>query len=223
MKDSLHTLCYATTLGVVCALLLTGASSTLAPYRKANAKAEKVRNILSVLGVDHDPQAPAEALVKVFEDNIRVVEGGRVDLYQYLGGPDSAGVRAVAVPFDGPGLWGPIEGFLALAPDMKTIRGITFHKQEETPGLGGEIAAPCKAPGKPHDKELCPAKFRHRFEGKQIVDAAGAVGIYIRRPGRALKINEVDGITGATMTCQKVEAMLNEVAARVAEERNKDG
>ena len=84
--------------------------------------------------------------------------------------------------------------------DMKTIRGLTFSRQEETPGLGGEIAAPW---------------FRDQFVGKSIVDRAGKPGISIG--GAQDAPNAVDAITGATMTCDKLEAVLNQVAAKFAE------
>jgi Na+-transporting NADH:ubiquinone oxidoreductase subunit C len=109
----------------------------------------------------------------------------------------------VAVPFAGDGLWGPIRGFLALEADRRTIRGIAFHEQEETPGLGGEIAGEA---------------FRAQFRGKRIVAADGTPGIVIRRGKGAQAVNEVDGITGATMTCEKVQAMLNRLIARIAKE-----
>jgi Na+-transporting NADH:ubiquinone oxidoreductase subunit C len=78
---------------------------------------------------------------------------------------------------------------------MRTIRGLTFYHHEETPGLGGEISADW---------------FREQFVGKKIVDASGKGGIVIRMGGD-LAGNEVDGITGATMTCDKVQEMLNNV------------
>jgi Na+-transporting NADH:ubiquinone oxidoreductase subunit C len=109
----------------------------------------------------------------------------------------------VAVPFAGQGLWGPIKGFLALKPDLKTIHGVTFHEQEETPGLGGEIGADW---------------FRDQFKGKSIEDAQGKRGIRIRRGGGATGPNEVDAITGATMTSERVEEMLNAAVARIAGE-----
>ena len=109
-------------------------------------------------------------------------------------------VVAAAVKFIGPGLWGPIKGFLALEPDMKTIRGLTFYEQEETPGLGGEIAS---------------SWFRKQFVGKSIVDEKGNPGIIISSSGEAAP-NKVDGISGATMTCDKVQIMLNELIDKIS-------
>ncbi len=205
MKGSLHALAFAAALGTLCALLLTGAGAFTAPYRRANARAEEVRSILGVLRVPHEPDLTSEELLKVFARSVKAEDRGGLRLYLYR--REGGCVKAVAVPFCGPGLWGPIEGFLALEPDMRTIRGIAFHRQEETPGLGGEIVA---------------ASFRRRFEGKSIVKESGRPGIRIIRGGGASEANEVDGISGATMTCEKVEAMLNEAITRLAKVRHAD-
>ena len=209
MRSSPYTLAFAAVLGSVCALVLTGVGAFTAPYRKANARAEEIRGILDVLQVPYQLDLTSKGLLEVFARNVGTEDRGGLKLYLYR--QERGGVKAVAVPFAGPGLWGPVEGFLALESDMRTIRGIAFHKQEETPGLGGEIAA---------------ASFRRQFEGKSIVDEAGRPGIRILRAGaespEAKGANEVDGITGATTTCEKVQAMLNEIIARIARARDAD-
>ncbi len=196
MKGSLHTFVYAAIMGVVCALLLTGVGRFTAPYREANEKAEKVGNILGVLGVSVEQGASAGELLALFKDKVQMQEAGSLTMYMYRGDDDS--LQAAAVPFFGPGLWGPVEGILSLNPDMRTIRGISFYKQEETPGLGGEIGS---------------SWFQDQFQGKSIEGADGRLGMRVRVG--ASGPNEVDAITGATMTCDKVEAMLNSVIEKV--------
>lgn len=200
MKGNGYTLCYAAILGSACALLLTFVSNFTEPYRKANEEAEKNLNILLALNVPFEQGASAEQLVEVYNANVHEKNKDDLTLYEYASQEDKDTILAVAVKFAGPGLWGPVEGFLAMEPDMKTIRGITFFKQEETPGLGGEIAAPW---------------FTDQFKGKSIVGADGKVGIVIGGGGMELAINEVDAISGATMTCDKVQAMLNEVIEKL--------
>ena len=92
---------------------------------------------------------------------------------------------AVAVPFSGPGLWGGIEGVMALEPDLVTIRGVRFYKQEETPGLGGEIGSDT---------------FQNQFAGKRMISPEGVAGFRIVKPGTGADVNSVDGISGATLT-----------------------
>jgi len=205
MKGSLYTIVYAVVLGTVCAVFLTGAGQFTKKYRDANERADQVRNILRVLDVPFDAEAPARELLELFNRNVREIELDGLRVFQYV---DSGKVKGSAVAFEGQGLWGPVHGLLALEPDMKTIRGVSFYKQEETPGLGGEIASDW---------------FQDQFKGKSIVDAAGKAGIRIRS-GKHLGSNEVEAITGATMTSDKVEIMLNEVIRRIVEEgKSHDG
>ena len=205
MKDSIHTLLFAVTLGLICATALTGADRFTAERKKANAKAEEIRNILSVLGIEFAPSASSNELVEVFEKNVQVETRGKLRQYAYRPSGADAQPLAVAIPFGGPGLWGPVRGFLSLKADMRTIAGITFHEQEETPGLGGEIAS---------------ETFTRQFEGKSITDPSGNPGMRIRRGG-GQGPNEVDGITGATMTCEKVEAMLNATITLIVQEQER--
>ena len=199
MKNNVYTLCYAGVLGTVCALLLTAVASFTRPYQEANEEAEKNRNILGVLQVPYPADSSSQELVKIYEDNVRKEQSGELDMFRY----NSGDTETVAIGFEGPGLWGPVKGFLALDKDMRTIRGVTFYEQEETPGLGGEIAADW---------------FREQFVGKSIVDEAGNAGIIISNDeGEAP--NKVDAISGATMTCDKVQAMLNEVIKSIVEEK----
>ena len=43
------------------------------------------------------------------------------------------------IPVYGNGLWGPINGFIALNEDKATIFGVYFNHESETAGLGAEI------------------------------------------------------------------------------------
>lgn len=203
MKGSVYTLSYAGVLGAVCALLLTAAASFTAPYKKANADAERNRNILNVLQVPYSAEVSAHELVKTFETNVHLEHLGELKIYRYIPPRDSGKNETVAVAFEGPGLWGPIKGFLALGQDMKTIHGITFYEQEETPGLGGEIVS---------------SWFRKQFVGKLIVGEDGNPGIIISSSGESAP-NKVDAISGATMTCDKVQMILNDVIKSIIKEK----
>ncbi len=201
MKGSLYALVYAAVLGAVCALLLTGAADFTEDRRVANQKAEEALNILLALKVPLPDSVSSKQVVEAHKENVQEQMQGDLTTYEY---EVNGKVLATAMRFAGPGLWGPIKGFLALEQDMKTIRGITFYEQEETPGLGGEIVT---------------EGFRKRFVGKTIHDKDDNVGIVICKPGSAKEQNEIDGITGATMTCDKVQAMLNEVIKSIVEEK----
>ncbi|UCG50074.1 MAG: FMN-binding protein [Phycisphaerales bacterium] len=194
MKNNLYTLCYAAILGMACSVLLTATKNFTEPYRAANARADEIRHILAALKVPLKADQPSKRLLDIFNRVVVKRELGDMVTYEYVPSGTQGRVEAIALRFSGPGLWGPIKGLLALESDAETIRGVTFYEHEETPGLGGKISS---------------ASFREQFEGKSIVNETGKFGIVIRKGDSQLARNSVHGITGATMTCNKVEAMLN--------------
>lgn len=193
MKGNFYTLSYAGILSTVCALLLAATASFTRPYQEANKEAEETLNILTALKVPLGEKVSAMALREIYEENVKKQEQGEITLYVYSPADADGETEAVVVRFEGSALWGPVKGFLALESDMRTIRGITFYEQEETPGLGGEIVTDW---------------FRQQFEGKSILDADGKPGIIIKGKGATAQ-NQVDAISGATMTCDKVQEMIN--------------
>lgn len=106
-------------------------------------------------------------------------------------------VLAYCFPVYGKGLWSSIYGYIALDRDLDTVLGITFHKQGETPGLGGEIQYP---------------EFQSRFNGKKIFETGKLVAVTVLK-GKAdtslpAALHQVDGITGATITGKGVTMLL---------------
>lgn len=97
----------------------------------------------------------------------------------------------------GNGLWDEIWGNIALKDDKKTIAGVAFDHQGETPGLGAEI-------------KDNPA-WKAQFSGEQIYDENGKfTSIAVVKGGSDPEnIHAVDGITGATITADGVAAMLD--------------
>ena len=209
MRDRVRTVTFAAVLGLVCSLLLVVANTITAPYRTANERAEEIKNFLYALDVPVDPRADSKTLLEIFNKNVRIREVGSLSFYEYI--PDkepSAEPVAVAVSFSGAGVWGPIKGVISLEPDLITIRRIRFYMQEETPGLGGEIGSEW---------------FQKQFDGKEIVSSSGEPGFNIIRPGGPGNRNSVDAITGATMTSDRIQQMLNELSKKLAEVRSNDG
>jgi len=203
MKDSLRTLVFAAVLAVVCAGLLTAANRLLADYQHANAEAERLRNVFAALDLKLGP-APealtAAELVKIAQREIRERHVSDLTIYEYKH-PEVGLLRAVE--FSGPGLWGPVEGLLCLRSDLKTVFRISFYKHEETPGLGGEISSEA---------------FGKQFVGRSIDVPGAPPGIRVVRTRTGAR-NEVDAISGATLTCDKVAAMLDTVSKQVLAHR----
>lgn len=94
----------------------------------------------------------------------------------------------------GVGLWDEIWGNIALKGDLNTIAGASFDHAGETPGLGAEIK----------DNSAFPRSFKE----KQIFKNGEFVSINVRKGGAVDKLHDVDGITGATVTCNGVNDML---------------
>jgi len=89
-------------------------------------------------------------------------------------------------------------GYFALENDFNTVRGITFYKHIETPGLGAEVDKPW---------------FQQNFVGKRFIDNEGnLIGIQTVKGKVDESSNEsyhqVDGITGATMTSRGLNEFL---------------
>ena len=105
------------------------------------------------------------------------------------------GEKYYIISIRGNGLWDEIWGNIAIEGDLKTIAGTAFDHKGETPGLGGEIK----------DNPSFPASF----VGKKIIDDDGVyTSIVVRKGGARNPTFEVDGISGATITCDGVSEML---------------
>ncbi len=102
-------------------------------------------------------------------------------------------VTRVILPIRGYGLWGTMYGFLAMNADGKTIEGITFYDQKETPGLGAEILNP---------------QWQAKWVGKKPYDESGTSSVKLVKGG-AKKANEVDSLAGATLTSRGVQNTIN--------------
>ncbi len=104
--------------------------------------------------------------------------------------------KALILPIEGYGLWGTLYGYLALAPDTRTIVGITFYQHKETPGLGGEV-------DNPRWKALWPGRlaFNERWQ-PAITVKKGIAGPPDQDP------YQVDGLSGATITSRGVTALV---------------
>lgn len=203
MKSNLGIILYAAVLGTVCSLLLTASAEFTRPFQEANKEAEMTRKVLGALQVPVEEGTSAIALSDVFKKNVNVEVRSEREIYTYASPDAPDQVLATAVQFFGPGLWGPIKGIVALEPDMQTIRGLTVIEQEETPGLGGEIAT----------EEFCA-----QFAGKAAKNEAGRIGIAINGTGGQLNDTQVNAITGATITCDKLQAIINEALTVILEE-----
>jgi len=106
-------------------------------------------------------------------------------------------LQAVIVPIQGYGLWSTMYGYLALAPDTRTVSGITFYEHGETAGLGGEIENP---------------RWQAKWVGRQAFNEQGEVALEVIKGAAGPVADDpfrVDGLSGATITSRGVTATLD--------------
>lgn len=127
-------------------------------------------------------------------------------VYKYKKGDSYTYVVAIR----GNGLWDKIWAYIALESDLNTIAGVFFDHKGETPGLGAEIK----------DSEA----FKTTFKGKKVFNAASAVAVNVVKKGVKNEDYDVNGIAGATVTCDGVTDMFKSgmafYSAYFAKEKN---
>ncbi|HAT1573069.1 TPA: Na(+)-translocating NADH-quinone reductase subunit C [Kluyvera cryocrescens] len=113
----------------------------------------------------------------------------------YLIKDEQQKIQEIVLPVYGNGLWSMMYAFVALDTDGRTIKGITYYDQGETPGLGGEIENP---------------NWRAQFIGKRVVDDNGQPALRVMK-GAAPQgdLYAVDGLSGATLTANGVQHSFN--------------
>ena len=197
-NSNTYTIVYATVVVIIVAVLLALVSQVLGPRQQANVQLDQQKQILGALKQDitncDDPAALYFSLVKDTLD----VNGHPVYVAEI------EGEQKFVLKLKGAGLWGGIGGYLALDKDLNTIYGANFNHESETPGLGALIV------------EL---PFRQQFEGKHIRNAQGeVVSVAVLKAGTQAEGQEqVDALSGATITSTGVSDMLKANLAEYAE------
>lgn len=109
---------------------------------------------------------------------------------------DNGRLDLLVLPIQGMGMWATMYGFVAVGPDLKTVRGLTYYEHKETPGLGGEV-------DNPRWRQLWPGRIAFDDQGKPVIELVrGRAGPVADDPHR------VDGLAGATITGRGVTGML---------------
>lgn len=159
-----------------------------------NEAVKRQRVILQVLRFPIDKGTPDKSVIRLFETRVKTIEVGQITLYVGYE-EDGSAVKGYAFPVGGPGLWGPIEAMVGIDPQATEVLGIAFYQHSETPGLGGRITE---------------RWFTDQFEGLPLHPIEGDQSFFYLKPeGTGQASNELDAITGATITSSAVEAFLN--------------
>jgi len=216
-----YTIIFSIILVLVVGSLLAFFANATKEMRDNNDKVKTQMDILSSMGVDSDRSNATETFNQYIKQQF-VIEGEKVTedkeaylinikkeldnakqglvqkLPLFVGEKD--GKKLYIVPVRGNGLWDAIWGYIALNDDLKSINGVFFDHKGETPGLGANITE---------------SFFKDDFKGEMLFDASGNYkSVEISKsngdPNNEDKTdNQVDAISGATITGTGVGAMLN--------------
>lgn len=216
-----HTYIFSVIMVLLVAFVLSFTSESLKELQNANVKKEKMQNILSSVGVNVS-RDESELLykdyisnelslksdgsidddVEAFDINLALEVKKDSDIQRYpLYIANVKNEKFYVIPLRGSGLWAEIWGYIALKDDINTIKGVSFDHKSETAGLGAEITEDW---------------FINSFTDEKIKDSEGNfVGVYLTKsnndPGNKDKMdNEVDAISGATITGDGVSDMIIE-------------
>lgn len=211
-QGNTYTFLYSVVLVVVVAALLSLISLSLQPRQNENRRNEKRQNILSAIHITSTAANSAELFNKYIKEQFILNAQGEkvagsafdVDIPQEYGMPANKrklpvfvaevnGATKYILPIYGAGLWGAIWGYISLDENKDTVYGTFFDHASETPGLGAEITS---------------AKFNAQFPGKQVFAGERLHGIEVVKGGNATGANQVDAISGGTITSKGVESMI---------------
>lgn len=234
-NNNVYTIVYTTVIVVVVAALLAFVSQSLKAKQDANEKAETISQMLTAAQygtkADMDKLSNSEKLAKYAEEIDKAytinVHGEKVeDLpldkvyspgelkrqnYNIKGGANKTADPELpvfhfkngttVVPIYGAGLWGPIWGYLAFENGTPVIKGAYFDHESETAGLGSKIK----------DDPAFQAEFvgeEADFSQANVFDIVKG-GAPRDAEGKPVKDNQIDAITGATMTSQGLDAAID--------------
>ena len=216
-----HTYIFSVIMVLSVAFVLSFTSESLKELQNANVKKEKMQNIISSVGINVS-RDESELLykdyisnelslksdgsidddVEAFDINLALEVKKDSDIQRYpLYIANVKNEKFYVIPLRGAGLWAEIWGYIALKDDINTIKGVSFDHKSETAGLGAEITEDW---------------FINSFTDEKIKDSEGNfVGVYLTKsnndPGNKDKMdNEVDAISGATITGDGVSDMIIE-------------
>lgn len=179
MLEQIKMIIFVIILGAAAAAILLGTERFTTPVIAENQELSLKSTILDAFEIPYEEDGIRDA----YAANISEDESDGYVFYTTTAG-------LLGYEFEGSGLWGPIEGFLALEEDLMTIKAIRISYNEETPGLGGIVGEQW---------------YLDKYKGKQF-----APEIIIKKEADMSKINEVDAITGATNTSIAFQFLLNE-------------
>jgi len=215
--SNIKTITVATVLCIVCSIMVSSVAVSLRPIQLKNQELDMKKNILMAAGLFNEGDDIEEAFKSIspkvvdlstglytdetFDsaDKIEIPKdidvaglGSRSKLAQVYVVEGDEGNSQVILPIVSKGLWSTMKGFLALDSDLNTVKGFGYYSQGETPGLGAEVENP---------------KWKSQWIGKKVFNDSFMPVMKVAKAA-ASNEHEVDGLSGATITCNGVTSSL---------------
>ena len=186
-----YTIIYSAIIVVIVAFLLAFVYQILKPIQDANVALDQKKQILYSLNIRNLDNVTAEADYNKMLVSEKNVKNGTI----YTFNVDSQIKYVFSVK--GMGLWGGINGFIAVDADKSTVFGAYFNHESETAGLGAEIK----------DNR----KWQEQFRGKELFTKGNrdTIALSVQKKVTDPK-TQVDAVTGATLTSNGVAAMMTD-------------
>ena len=106
-------------------------------------------------------------------------------------------LNQIILPVYGKGLWSTMYGYLSVAPDGNSTRGLQFYAHGETPGLGDQM-----------DKEA----WRAQWDSKKLYADGDEPQVRVIKglvpEGIAGEEHMIDGMSGATLTGNGITGLI---------------
>lgn len=223
MRSNSYTLIFTSVITIFMGFLLSVAATSLKPLQEINIEIDMKKNILGALGLKPESSSKwtIEEVQSIYKKNIvglvldkngektnknpkEIDTEKNMDFFPIYLHQVGQEIKGYVIPISGKGLWSTLYGYFAIEPDCETVKGITFYKHAETPGLGGEVEKPW---------------FQENFKGKRFLDKnKNLVGIQVLKgsvdESSKEAYRQVDGISGATITSKGLEKFLKEDLAK---------
>lgn len=191
-KDGfVYTVIFTFIIAFVFVFFLALADQSTKTMVQANQKAAFYEAVLKAAGIE-----AGEDVEATFHRSFSVENPEEVDLFQTRIGGETVYVRR----YSGSGLWGTVTGVLAVNGNVDRIIGLEVISHSETPGLGGRI-----------DEDW----FKDQFAGEYIPSGRIRINKGTGDVDSDPHNQEVDGITGASLTSKSMEIIVNDTIQRI--------
>ena len=230
-NSNTYTIIYTTLIVVLVAAVLAFVSQSLKSRQEANEKADTMSQILTAAGFATKAELQAAGNTAVLErfaqeldrsftvgtDGQKVADLEADEVYspkelkqQNYNIKDGSAAQLpvfifkngiTVVPVYGAGLWGPVWGYIAFEPGSNVMKGAYFDHESETAGLGAKIK----------DDPSFQAEFNGEsadFNSANVFDIVKG-GAPKNPDGTSVADNQIDAITGATMTSNGLDAAID--------------